>query len=280
MKKKNVTVLSVLIMALILVLSSCDVDGSKDEIKDPPVTQEYQGEVILDFEGLTDVSSNWEFNNGWLNSATLAALGLSTDSVGAITTGGRYYALDTAGEKVWPDDVDLGTQKLSFVLRSEQDADVLGNQYYANDNSVVDLDFKNLDLSGLDKADGIEFTMFVDGDIKSTGFTLILRSHDAEDVETAAFMVKLSDPEETTFNHDSDWFYWGDGAALHFTVPFECFTKFTWAPDTTPETLSEAITDDFNFDNLVFNFRLAGETNSSAIVDTDYPGWIDNIKLY
>lgn len=273
---KNLTkiIVGVLIgLTSIGLMVSCNSPVNPNPGVDPSLTPV----AILDFEGISAIPADWVFAAGSGNTATIAAPTLDTTTpLGVTATGGRNYLYAGSGTKTWPDDVDLGNQKLKFVLRTD----------FATGSSHVTLAFKNLDLSGMNGRTGLEFTMklYNAGGFTQIGLAPILRYSTALDDNAAVYSAPLNDPIAENFSNSGtvyDWVYFGDDAYLHFKIPFSCFSVPGWGPvGSIPTTIAGALSSGINFNQITFDFRFDVTDASGGAINTNYPGYIDNIGFY
>lgn len=263
-----------------LIVASLSLLGCSSPTADTPKGDE--GPVLtalpLSFEG--SLNSNWSASAGHQNGATIAALSLDTTNNGVISAGGRNYAYGSVGTKTWPVSVDLGTQTLKFVLRT--DASTSGS---ANENSHVVVSFKNVDFGAMATKTGIEFDLKVPSGPASIGLSPVLRYRTASEENAAVFTAPLQDPSAEDFAVSStvyDWVYFGDGVFLHFKVPFTAFSVPGWAPDSAKAhaSVAAALTAGVKFNEFTLDFRFATKDAAGGLPDTNYDAFLDNVALY
>jgi len=260
------------VLALISLLTSCNSPVNTDPGVDPALSPV----AVLNFEGISSIPVDWVFAAGSANTATIAAPTLDTTAPTGITaTGGRNFLYNGNGTKTWPDNIDLGNQKLKFILRTN-----------SSGSSHVTLAFKNLDLSAMKGRTGLEFTMklYNAGGFTQIGLAPLLRYSTALNDNAAVYSAPLNDPVAETFSNNAtvyDWVYFGDDAYLHFKVPFSCFSVPGWGPvGSIPSTIAGALSSGIKFNQITFDFRFDTTDSTGGAINTDYPGYVDNIGFY
>lgn len=263
-----------------LIAASLSLAGCSSPIADTPKSDSGPVLTALPFSFDGSLKSDWSVSAGYQNGATLAALALDTTNTGVISAGGRNYAHGSTGTKTWPVSVDLGTQTLKFVLRT--DASATGT---ASENSHVVLAFQNVDFGDMAGKTGVEFDLKIPSGPASIGLSPVLRYRSATSENAAVFTAPLQDPEAENFAVSStvyDWMYFGDGVFLHFKVPFTAFSVPGWAPAEAKvnTTVAAALAAGVKFNEFTLDFRFATKDAAGGLPDTDYPAYLDNVALY